>query len=165
MNKRTLILLVSILLLSVVIYAWLGGFASMEYELVERETITVSGEEFIGRPTQQELEDIFYTYRDKADSLNEFLVVINYPMPDTTANVRQFIGVPVEIEGEMMRKIPTGKFVQVRLEKNLVVSPSPEKVLKEASEFASSRGLILDSVSVEFYSREADPLILFSVKN
>lgn len=164
MAKKNLILLVVIVGIATLIYAWLGGFSRLSFSLENAPPREVYGEEFIGRPTQPELETIFYTYRDLAATLNQPLVVITYPMPDTTAYIRQFIGVAVSQQGLEVRKIEGGQFVKVILDQNLIVTPSPEKVQGQASEYAKNKGLELNGMSIEFYSLEQDPVVWFPVE-
>ena len=166
MSKKQFFLAVGIVAVSAIIYAWLGGFTSLSYAVVEHPEIRISGEEYIGRPTQPELEEVFYQYRDLADQRETGLVIITYPQPDTTAAIRQFIGIPAEagLDGEV-RSWPAGIFVRVELTNNLLVTPSPSDVRKDAVDFARKLNLELAEQSIEFYAKDRETVVLFPVKN
>ncbi len=154
-----------IVVLSLIIYALLGGFSSLTYTVAEHPEIRITGVEFIGRPTQVELEELFYRYRDLADQNAAELVIVTYPLPDTTAAIRQFIGLPSSVGdfGEE-RSWPAGEYIRVELTMNLLVTPSPFEVRQEASEFARKAGLEIAEESIEFYAKGRETVILFPVK-
>ncbi len=165
MKRGNILIAAGILIISLIVYFWLGGFSSLEYEIESLPEISVSGEEFTGRPTQKELEDLFYAYRDLARQADTCLIVVNYPKTEETASIRQFIGIPSsKTDTATMRSWPAGKFIRVVLEQNLIVTPKPENVQEQAEEFARTQGLELKGESIEIYRSDADPEVLYPVK-
>ncbi len=151
-------------IVSLALYYWLGGFSGLTFELYESQDITIAGKEFTGRPTQQELADLFYSMRDLAAANDTSLIVVSYPKPDTTALITQFIGVPgIQSDTLETRSWKAGTFVSLQLTQNLLVTASPDKVQAEATEFAEQNGLRLSGESIEVYSNEQDTRVVYPI--
>ncbi len=156
-----------IIILSVV-FIWLGGNSSVEYELVDLEPTVLYGYDYRGRPTQPELEKLFFKVRDASTFMpGEYLTIISYGVESTVDTLHQFIGTQHEVlnntDSAVQKVVDGGRFVRVALNMHSLVRPSPGNVRDGAVEFASSEGLEISEWNLEVFTADDVLTVYFPV--
>lgn len=145
------------LVLAWYLYDKLGGGGEMVSEVIELSSHTVSGEWFEGRPSNPQLEQLFFEQRDASNFEDStYLAVVNFPV-ESKDSVKQFIGV-FNPTAESGFQLPQGTYVAITMDMHSSVRPSPEKVREEAEKLAS-----LEVWEVQVFTSESEIRVLFKV--
>ncbi|MCA6078656.1 hypothetical protein [Fulvivirga sedimenti] len=165
--KKYILPILVLLAIIAVIFVWLGGSSSLEYSLVEQEEIALYGYEYRGRPTQPELEKLFFKVRDASSfETGRFLTIISYGTEAEVDTLYQFIGTQhssFNADSSVQKIVEGGQFVQVTLDMHAMVRPSPANVRKGAVDFARDKGLQVADWNLEIFTAEDVLTVLFPV--
>jgi hypothetical protein len=150
-----------IALAGIVINFSLGGFKSIEPELVSTKGVTIYGALYEGEHSSDLLSNQISYYRNLVDDSDQegILTIINYIQPDLEKRgiIRQFIGIEwlnvgYENEGLMDSLIiEPYNGIQFRMKVTPLVMPSPEKLKQQAAEAAELMDSELLGHSIEQY--------------
>ncbi len=146
------------LLLTWYFYNRMGGGKEIVPERTELSSNVIGGEWFEGRPSNPQLEEIFYNMRDVSNFADSsYLTVINYPGPSIDT-IRQFIGVWNTSTGKSQLELPSGAYVSVTMDMHSSVRPSPEDVRREAEKLGN-----LEPWEIQLFTSESEIKVLFKV--
>ncbi|MEQ9166604.1 MAG: hypothetical protein RLO12_10130 [Fulvivirga sp.] len=157
------ILLSTIIVIAV--YYGLGGAEPLVFDKETRPMLKVYGKPFEGEYTDPTIEKLFTEAREFALANEDAtLAIINYNTSDEDS-VKQFIGFISDKDyDKMFVEMKEVTFVKTKINAHNLVMPRPDKVLEEATAFASENGLKLDQLSIEVYHKESDLEVLFPCK-
>jgi hypothetical protein len=152
-RKILIIVIPSILLVSALIYWFLGGFKDPQVEVVEvKEGYTLVGKHYLGTLKHPALQDILDEVGQRWESgeLPGVLTVAVLKEPVTDKDtVEQFIGVLLPAS-EQLEALPDGyeimqveaqRAIRVSLDAHASVWPTPDKLRQRAEEHAREKGL------------------------
>ena len=159
MSRRIIFIALPLsLLLAWFFYKEMGGGEPIIPERIQLSSHTIAGEWFEGRPSNPELEEVFYRMRDGARFADStYLAVVNVPM-DAKDTIRQFIGILEGPAGSSRFELPAGEYVSVTMGMHSSVQPSPEKVREEAQKLAR-----LEPWEIQLFTSESEITVLFKV--
>jgi hypothetical protein len=146
------------LLLTWYFYNRMGGGDEIIPERIELSSNFVAGEWFEGRPSNSQLEEIFFSMRDVSNFTDSsYLTVINYPGPSIDT-IRQFIGVWNTSTGKSRLELQGGAYISVTMDMHSSVRPSPEDVRREAEKLAN-----IEPWEIQLFTSESEIKVLFKV--
>lgn len=160
MNKKYLILGL-ILLLTILSYYWLGGFQSVQKQIIENPEITVLGFYYKGKIGSDTLQNLFEQARQlvlNKEYAKSIALVYYGEANQETGAVENFIG--VKTDNHSIKKIPNKweyrKFKSTTsvigcIEASVLVMPTPETMLGELQLFAEENQIQLDTLFIEYY--------------
>jgi hypothetical protein len=158
-NKKFLIAIFSIILISAGIYAYFGGFSTPEITRIISPEIHIAGKEYQGSVKADEFGDLFLEAGQLVaqNKINGELGGIYYNDPEKHQDsIHAFIGViipnlntPIPA-GYKVRTLPAGKkAVQGKVESHLALAPA--KLFPAIFSYAKEHNIALQDFFVECY--------------
>ena len=158
-NKKFLIAIFSVILISVGIYAYFGGFSHPEISQITSPEIHVAGKEYKGSVKTEEFGNLFLEAGQLVEQkkITGELGGIYYNDPEKHRDsIHAFIGViiptlqtPIPADYKI-RTLPAGKkAVQGKIESHLALAPS--KLFPAIFEYAKKHNIALQDFFVERY--------------
>ncbi|MEQ8924987.1 MAG: hypothetical protein RLO81_04190 [Fulvivirga sp.] len=163
MVKKLLLIVTLILVITIIIYSFLGGYSKVEFELLT-DDLTIYGSPYQGSVESQELDSIISHFQQLSKSSESKFTVVDY-FTDSEDSISQFIG----ITSAANFKIPSIEMKEVTMLKakitaHPIVMPLPEEVKDAAQKFAAANDYRLDEFSIEIYSESGELIVFFPVK-
>ena len=159
--KKALLILIPLLLLSIIIYWFLGGFKSIEKSIEESPLIHIAGTEYRGEVGSDSLQMLFMQSKKLVESeatASSIALVYYGEAEQKTGAVRNFIGVVVGDEpiydmpeSWEIKTFKRSKSVKGCIEANVLAMPTPDDMLEELKVFAEEKNIATDSIFIEFY--------------
>ncbi|MEO0330536.1 MAG: hypothetical protein AAF223_02475 [Bacteroidota bacterium] len=173
MKKTVTISAISVILIAIAVYAWLGGFQSEQINEITYDRRIVYGTRYEGKygdlklretvvKTQQMIED---------NSLQGHLIVVNYDSSATSENIDQFIGIlSSDLSAEALQKLsqdtlPSGEYLKIQVYGQPVVWPTPAQVSQYAEKYAQQQQIDLGTGVIEHYFGSDSMWIEFPIMN
>jgi len=159
--KKALFIIVPLIIISIIIYALLGGFKKVDKSIEENTLVHIAGTEYIGKVGSDSLEMLFMQAKDlvESEATAIAIAIAYYGEPDLkTGAVHNFIG--VAIGDEMIYEMPSGweiktfersSSVKGCIEANVLALPTPDDMLQELKMYAIDKNVAVDSMFIEFY--------------
>ncbi|MFY0651218.1 MAG: hypothetical protein JXQ96_04255 [Cyclobacteriaceae bacterium] len=152
-----LVSIISLVIITLSIYQYLGGFDEIRVVQSSNNTYSVAGKEFKGRQRSDSLNLLFREIKSLIlnKELNGDLCIINYPKSDDENEIHQFVGV---LMSDDIAEIPTGLKVieyesettfKVGLGMHPLVMPNSDKVEEIITQYAAGKGFELENYSME----------------
>jgi hypothetical protein len=147
-------------------YKWMGGGREPSFSYVEVPEFQLYGYMYKGRPGSSTLEAQFFEVRDlSAFEEGKYLTLVSFGTGNTVDTLRQFIGtrnpdVPDHFE---RYSVPAGRYVEVVLDMDAMVRPSPGHIRSLASDFAGQMNLRLSDWNLEIFTGDEELKVLFPV--
>lgn len=149
-------------------YLWLGGGQTLEFQVKEKSSFYIVGSDYKGPYNGSELERIFFDTRQKSETSQSDLVVLNYDNDSLReGQVHQLVGIehaslPTNTDGSDVVEMKSGKYLFTTINAHNLVMPKPESVRSQAVKFAADLGLKPDeNISIEIYHGRRSLEILF----
>ncbi|WP_375580050.1 hypothetical protein ABWH96_03000 [Marivirga tractuosa] len=159
--KKVLLVIVLLIIISLISYAFLGGFKSIEKTVEDNPVIRIAGTEYAGKVGSDSLQMLFMESKDLVESEETAtsIAIVYYGEADSKSGaVQNFIG--VVIGDEPIYQIPDNweiktfkknKSVKGCIEANVLAMPTPEDMLEELKLYAEEQSLATDSIFIEYY--------------
>jgi effector-binding domain-containing protein len=146
---------IAVIVLLVLIYTYLGGFSKPQFEVVQIDSVVITGYDFKGLLTEKEFGNLFR----KTDSLIEQKVLdgkavgVFYNQPSTKDDtVQVFVGVlhGAKVPDGMTKKnYVLGKTLQATIKANYMLLPV--NIYPKIIEYAQEQNLKISDMSYEIY--------------
>lgn len=159
--KKALYIIIPLLIISVVIYAVLGGFKEVEKSIENDFLVHIAGTEYKGKVGSDSLQALFMQAKDlvESEATAISITIAYFGEADTkTGAVHNFIGVELEDEPNFkmpkdweIRTFKRSKSVKGYIEANVLAMPTPDDMLQDLKLFAKEQNIAVDSVFIEFY--------------
>jgi len=159
--KKALLIIIPVIVLSIVIYALLGGFKSIEKSVEENPLIHIAGTEYSGTVGSDSLQMLFMQAKKLVESEETAtsIAIAYYGEADTkTGAVENFIGVVVGDDPiyEMpnnweIKPFKRNQSVKGCIEANVLAMPTPDDMLEELKLYAEEQSFATDSIFIEYY--------------
>lgn len=159
--KKALYIIISLLIISVIIYVLLGGFKEVQKSTENDMLVHIAGTEYIGTVGSDSLQFLFMQSKNLVESEEtaSSIAIAYYGEADTkTGSVHNFIGVVVGDdpiykmpEGWEIKTFKRSNSVKGCIEANVLAMPTPDDLLQELKLYAGEKNLSVDSVFIEFY--------------
>jgi hypothetical protein len=159
--KKAFGVIVLIIVLSIISYAFLGGFKSIEKSVENKPLIHIAGTEYKGKIGSDSLQILFMQSKDLVESEETAtsIAIVYYGEADSKSGaVHNFVGVvvgdkpvyqmPANWEIKTFKK---NNSVKGCIEANVLAMPTPEDMLEELKSFAKEKNLETDSIFIEYY--------------
>ena len=166
--KRLAIIVGAILVVSFIIYSWLGGFTDPELGLAEQPAYQLIGTEYRGVFNHPRVRTLFDEARTKVTEQGTGAIGIFYPEGDqpTQDTLSRFIGYwPGKVNRlrpeNLAKVVQADKAVVVTLSMHPLVMPDKAEVREMAARFASEQGLRLSEQNLELYFPDNRMEIIF----
>ena len=173
--KKAIFIALILILAGFLIYRQLGGFNPIEVNEVSRDGYVIAGKIFEGRYNDGNIRKLFFRVRDwsQSDSVSGDFVIVNFKDPSLDEKViRNLVGVLVSDSaghqlpaGFSYHHLEASRALQALINAHNLVMPRPGKVEKILQKEANSKGLALDSLSVEIYKSERELVIEIPVRD
>lgn len=141
--------------IALVLYFFLGGFSTIEMELVQSDGYRIQGRMFEGKYNAGELESLFFEMKAIADSTGAMFAIVNFneSLNEETGDIKQFVGVVAKQTMDSLdsHEIPAGQIARASITAHNFVMPKPAKV-RRALEKLSPNSLV--NYSIEVYTEE-----------
>ncbi|WKK76138.1 hypothetical protein QYS49_01625 [Marivirga salinae] len=159
--KKTLIVIIALIIVSLIAYAILGGFKEVEKSIEEDVLVHIAGTEYQGKIGSDSLQMLFMQAKELVESeATATAIAIAYygEADDKTGAVHNFIG--VEVGDEMIYEMPKdweiktfkrSTSVKGCIEANVLAMPTPDDMLQELKMFAIDKNVAVDSMFIELY--------------
>lgn len=159
--KKALYIIIPLIVISVIIYAFLGGFKTVEKSIEEDVLVHIAGTEYIGKVGSDSLQMLFMQARNlvESEATASSIAIVYYGEADSkTAAVHNFIG--VEVGDEPIYKMPNDweirtfkrpTSVKGCIEANVLAMPTPDDMLQDLKLYAKEKKMAADSLFIEFY--------------
>jgi len=163
-----------ILVIGLAINYGLGGFKTIEPEMVEVEDYVVYGKPYEGSYKSNWLANMVEEMRTLQEGIDDStdLVIINYinEAKETLGDINNFVGLSLKSDSGNValsklekRIIKASKAIRLKVKIQPMVMPSPEKIKGLALDYAKRNGLDLQQISIEKYSTDGLLIIEFPV--
>jgi effector-binding domain-containing protein len=163
MTKKIFWAALPLVLILSVIYYFLGGFNTIEIQVVDAENYVIAGKSYRGSYQEDLLKDYFSQMKAHVDrdQLRGTVSVVNYGLEyGSTDSVNQLIGVlmdtpfspvpeHIEVDTLMAQKV-----VRAIVHAHPVVMPRPDQVIDKIKSFAKEHKLTLREYVIEQYIEE-----------
>lgn len=159
--KKVVGFIILIIVLSIISYAFLGGFKSIEKSVEQNPLIHIAGIEYKGKIGSDSLQQLFMESKDLVESEETAtsIAIVYYGEADNKSGaVHNFVGVVVGDNPvyEMPDKWEIKTFkknhsVKGCIEANVLAMPTPEDMLEELRIYAEEQSLATDSIFIEYY--------------
>lgn len=159
--KKALYIVTTIVVVSVIIYAVLGGFKEIEKSIEKDVLVHIAGTEYQGKIGSDSLQMLFMQAKDlvESEATATAIAIAYYGEADTkTGAVHNFIG--VEVGDEMIYQMPENweiktfersTSVKGCVEANVLAMPTPDDMLQDLKSYAQEKSIEVDSMFIEFY--------------
>lgn len=159
--RKALYVIVALFIISLIVYAFLGGFKEVEKSVEEDVLVHIAGTEYKGKVGSDSLGMLFMQAKGlvESEATATAIAIVYYGEADTkTGAVHNFIG--VAIGDEMIYEMPDGweiktfersTAVKGCIEANVLAMPTPDDMLQELKMFAIDKSLAVDSMFIELY--------------
>jgi len=144
--------------LFLIIYYILGGFNSLEFELIDNPPVyRLLGKSYTGSHNSDEVSSLFQTIQNlQVESRKDSsVVVVSFDRGTDEDNVHYFVAVQLTKEeslgGYEYREYSPYEVYNVRLSGHPIVLPSAEKVLRKAEDYAEENQKMMEDYSIEIY--------------
>ena len=158
MKKTVALVLLSVVVIAVAVYYWLGGFQTSLIEEVRQPVRVVWGTLYQGKYGDLELRKIFVNTRNQLaeGAVQGTLAVVNYDSLFDTQEVNQLIGVILKTPdsarlGETIDTLSAGTYIRVHIHGWSATWPTPAKIHQRVQDYAGQRELQLGEKVVEHY--------------
>jgi hypothetical protein len=159
--KKGFLILIFIILISIIIYAFLGGFKSIEKTIEEDKSIHIAGIEYVGKVGSDSLQMLFMQSKklvETEEKASSIAIVYYNEADEKTGDVHNFIGV-VSDDASIsnmpknweLRTFERKASVKGCIEANVLAMPTPEDMLEELKSYASEKNIETDSIFIEYY--------------
>ena len=159
--KKALFILLPLIVIAIVIYAYLGGFKSIEKSKEDNMLVHIAGIEYEGKIGSDSLNQLFMQSKALVESEDaaDAIAIAYYGEADSkTGQVRNFIGVAINEEPiyEMPKNWQIKTFkrktsIKGCIEANVLAMPTPDDMLQELKVYAEQNSIPVDSMFIEFY--------------
>ncbi|MGM0582347.1 MAG: hypothetical protein ACQETL_16835 [Bacteroidota bacterium] len=159
--KKALFIIIPLIVISIIVYALLGGFKEVEKSIDEDVLVHIAGTEYQGKIGSDSLEMLFMQAKDlvESEATATAIAIAYYGEADTkTGAVHNFIG--VAIGDEMIYEMPAdweiktferSTSVKGCIEANVLAMPTPDDMLQELKMYAVDKNVAVDSMFIELY--------------
>ncbi|SMG21704.1 hypothetical protein SAMN05661096_01221 [Marivirga sericea] len=159
--KKALLILIPIIVLSLIIYAILGGFKSIEKSVEMNPLIHIAGTNYLGKVGSDSLQTLFMQSKDLVESeetASSIAIVYYGEAHQKTGAVQNFIGVIVGDEpihqmpkNWEIKTFKRSSSIRGCIEANVLAMPTPEDMLEELKLYAENQNITTDSIFIELY--------------
>lgn len=154
----------------------LGGFATIEPEIIETDNYIIYGTDFEGSYKSSKLSNLVNEMRSHQQQLetSSDLVIVNYinEAKETIGDITNFVGLRINTKPNSTvlgafekRIIKASRAVRISVKIKPLVMPSPEKIKSVAIEYATSQGIQLQDLTIEQYKENGVLVVEFPIKN
>ncbi|MGB3852371.1 MAG: hypothetical protein WA958_20570 [Tunicatimonas sp.] len=167
MLKKVLLLIVLPLsLLAVLGYYWLGGFNSIDVEVVQLSDRIVVGRTYQGTYGDLALREIFVKAKQQQErgAVLGILTVVNRDAASGSGEeVNQLIGITLSAPidslpaGYVRDTLAAGTYLRARVAANSLAQPRPRAINERLEAYAAEHGLTVSGLPIEIY-RASDTL-------
>jgi len=159
--KKAAYIIIPLVIISVIIYAILGGFKEITKSKETDLLIHIAGTEYIGKVGSDSLQLLFMQAKNLVESEETAtaIAIAYFGEADTkTGQVHNFIGIAVG--EEPIYDMPKGweiktfkRPVSVRgcIEASVLAMPTPDDMLQELKEYSKEQQIEVDSIFIELY--------------
>lgn len=160
--KKFIYALIALVMVAIVIYAFLGGFKSIEKSVEQDVLVHIAGYEYVGKIGSDSLERLFMQSKALVESEEaaDAVAIVYYGEADPkTGAVHNFMG--VLINDAPIYKMPKNweiktferkQSVKGCIEANVLAMPTPDDMLAELRTYAQEQNMETDSIFVEYYT-------------
>jgi len=164
--KKLLVVVIILVGVSVLSYALLGGFKSLEVQVQTNPETLILGIAYSGKINSDSLQNLFMEARDIVENSPEAsAIAIAYygEANEETGMVNNFIGVELSANKTdlthkdwKIRRFNAQNSVTGCISANILVMPTPEDMLTELRTFSKEQQLQSDTVFIEYYKGPND---------
>ena len=159
--KKALFIIIPLIVVSIIIYAFLGGFKEVEKSVEEDMVVQIAGTAYKGKISSDSLQMLFMQAKDLVESeptATSIAIAYYGEANPKTGQVHNFIGIAVG--DEMIYEMPKNweirifrKSTSVKgcIEANVLAMPTPDDMLQELKMYAIDQNVAVDSLFIEFY--------------
>lgn len=159
MVKKYIVPIASLLIIFLIVYYFLGGFNTIEIQIVNAENYVIAGKTYQGPFEEDSLKNIFFQMRAYIDhgQLQGTVSVVNYDLDYASVDsIHQLIGILVDTPASGPEDIQTDtliaqKAVRAIVHAHPIVMPRPDQVIEKIKAYARENAITLKDYSVEQY--------------
>ncbi|WKK78892.2 hypothetical protein [Marivirga arenosa] len=159
--KKALYIIVGLGIISLIVYAVLGGFKTVEISVNEKPQVHIAGTFFSGKIGSDTLQSLFMQSKKlvETEETASSIAIVYFGEADTkSGKVENFIGVVVGDdpihkmpENWEIKSFSSKQSIKGCIEANVLAMPTPDDMLEDLRSHASERNIQTDSVFIEYY--------------
>ena len=159
-KKSILITFITVAMLGLCGYAYLGGFHEVEISKVPVGSYKIAGKHFEGKVQSDSLGKIFFVakkYVKNHDDANSIAILYYKSADNSIGKIDCFAGVLLESNAENLpkdfeiREITVKEVLRARFEGHRLVTPEPNTMYQKIKKYADENNISLQKVYIEKY--------------